>query len=194
MNGSTIKQKLSQLGTTQAELAQLLDVSPQTVSGILSATDVRTGTIERICEALNLPISFFFGEMDENATNHLEKLKAEHVEKIWKTHHIEYKVRLLLREQQKKLISLCEYAGMTDPGIRKVFDRDTCNINTLTKIAEFFAVPVTYFLPEGSQTKEEAEKDRELEYLRGQVEAYKTALSLLSKGNDLNEPLMTVVK
>ncbi len=194
MKGSTIRQKLSQLGTTQAELAQLLDISPQAVSGILSSSNVRTGTIERICEALNLPISFFFGEMDENATNHLEKLKAEHVEKIWKTHHIEHKVRLLLREQQKKLFSLCEYVGMTDPGMRKVFERDTCNNTTLTKIAEFFAVPVTYFLPENGRTHDESEKDRKIEYLRGQVEAYKTALSLLSSGKDLNEPLVTVVK
>ncbi len=194
MRGETIRQRLSQVGTTQTELAQLLNVSPQAVSGILSAADVRTSIVERICEVLNLPISFFYGEPDEDAINSLERLKAEHAERIWKTHHIEHKVRLLLREQQKKLGSLCEYVGMTDPGLRKVFERDTCNITTLSKIAEFFAVPVTYFLPEDIQAKEESEKDREIEYLRGQVEAYKTALSLLSKVNDAGEPIMNIVK
>ncbi len=194
MKGSIIREKLSQVGTTQKELARLLDVTPQAVSAILSTSDVRTGTIERICNVLHLPISFLYGETNEYAVDKIGHLKAKRVEKIWQTNHIGDKVRLLLREQQKKLVSLCEYVGMTDPGLRKVFDRDTCNIDTLTKIAKFFSVPITYFLPEDSQVnKEEIEKDREIEYLRGQVDAYKTSLLLLA-GEWGVEPTMAVVK
>ncbi len=130
----------------------------------------------------------------EDAATDFEQLKAKKMEKIWQTHRIEYKVRLLLREQQKRLVSLCEYVGMTDPGMRKVFERDTCNITTLTKIAEFFAVPVVYFLPEDTHAKEETEKDREIEYLRGQVKAYETAFALLSKGHYVSNPLATMMK
>ncbi len=191
MKGETIRQRLSELGTSQKELARLLDVTPQAVSAILSASDVRTGTIERICDVLHLRVSFLYGETDEYVSDRIGQLKAKRVEKIWQTNHIGDKVRLLLREQKKKLVSLCEYVGMTDPGLRKVFERDTCNITTLTRIAKFFSVPITYFLPEDSQVnKEEIEKDREIENLRGQVKAYETALSLLSRGKDLNEPFM----
>ncbi len=181
MTGETIRQRLSIIGTTQAELARLLEVTPQAITGILAAFDLRTSTIERISEALNLPITFFYGEEETDALNNLEQLKAKKVEKIWQTQNIEEKVRLLLREQKKKFASLCEYVGMTDPGMRKVFARDTCHINTLTKLAEYFSVPVSYFLPEGQPLKEEREKDRELEYLRGQVKAYENAFALLTK-------------
>ncbi len=113
-------------------------------------------------------------------------------QKIWETNNIEEKVRSLLRNQHKCLAGLCEYIGMTDPGIRKVFARDTCNINTLKKIAEYFSVPVAYFLPEDPQVKAESEKDRELEYLRGKVAAYETALRLLAGERGIEPPLAVV--
>ncbi len=189
MNGATIRQRLSQVGTTQTELARLLEVTPQAVSSILSAIDVRTGTVERISEALHLPVSFFYDEPEEEVTHNLEqeKTKGERMKKIWKTNRIGEKVRALLHEQHKKLIELCEYVGMTDPGMRKVFDRDSCNISALQKMAEYFHVPVSYFLPENHPYNTESEKDREIEYLRGQVKAYETALALLSKGKENNE-------
>ncbi|MCD8208193.1 MAG: helix-turn-helix domain-containing protein, partial [Bacteroidales bacterium] len=64
MKGTTIKKRLSETGTKQTELARLLGITPQAVAGIFAASDVRTGTVERICNALNLPLSFFYG--DEN--------------------------------------------------------------------------------------------------------------------------------
>ncbi len=114
-------------------------------------------------------------------------------QKIWETNNIEEKVRSLLREQHKRLAGLCSFVGITDPGLRKVFVRDTCNINTLKKIAEFFSVPVSYFLPEDPQVKAETEKDRELEYLRGKVSAYETALRLLAGERGI-EPPLTIVR
>ncbi len=114
------------------------------------------------------------------------------VQKIWETNNIEEKVRSLLREQHKRLVGLCDYIGMTDPGIRKVFRRDTCNIDTLKKIAEFFSVPVAYFLPEDPQVKAESEKDHELEYLRGKVAAYETAFRLLAGERGIEPPLAVV--
>ncbi len=106
MQGKKIRQKLAQMGMPQKELARLLDVSPQAVASILCAKDVRTSTVERICQALDLPITFFYEEGGEK--------------------------------------------------------------------------------PEDHQVKTETEMERELEYLRGQVKAYETALRLLAgeRGGD----------
>ncbi len=197
MEGATIRYKLSKLGTTQVELARLLDVTPQVVSNILSAIDVRTGTVERICEVLHLPVSFFYDESEEEGTRNLEPEIPEgeyRIKKIWKTDRIGEKVRTLLSEQNKRLIGLCEYVGITDPGIRKVFDRDSCNISVLQKMAEYFHVPVSYFLPENHPYSVEWKKDCEIEYLRGQVKAYETALALLSKGKENDESCLTEEK
>ncbi len=169
----------------------MLDVSPQAVASILRGKDVRTGTLERICQVLNLPITFFYDEDGDTKPNSsapvgLNNQNVYAGQKIWKTSDIEEKVRSLLREQDKSLARLCAYIGMTTTGLHKVFVRDTCNINTLTKIAEYFSVPVAYFLPEGSKLKTEGEMERELENLRGQVKAYETAFRLLAGENPVS--------
>ncbi len=44
------------------------------------------------------------------------------------------KVRVLLKKQNKKLIGLCDYIGITDAGLRKIFKRDNCSVSVLLKI------------------------------------------------------------
>ncbi len=58
---------------SQTELARLLGITPQAVSGILSAADVRTGTVERICEVLSLPVTFFYDNVPVRADGTAEK-------------------------------------------------------------------------------------------------------------------------
>ncbi len=198
MKGSKIRQKLYQARVSQKELARLLDVSPQAVTSILHGKDVRTSTVERICQVLDLPITFFYDEEGDIKPNSFVQVGQNNQnvyagQKIWKTSDIEEKVRGLLREQDKSLARLCAYIGMTTTGLHKVFVRDTCNINILTKIAEFFSVPIAYFLPEGSKVKTEEEMERELENLRGQVKAYENAFRLLAGERDI-EPTMAVMK
>ena len=43
-----------------------MGVTPQTISAILTAKDVRTSTIERIASVTNMPISYFFKEEREH--------------------------------------------------------------------------------------------------------------------------------
>ncbi len=176
---------------TQTELARLLKVSPQTVNRALHTENIQTGTLERICEVLHLPITFFY-EGSQQEPNEPESLAASNpnatesqpvrnapntdTAKIRATNRTGEKVRALLNLQQRKMRDLCQYVGMTGPGLRLAFDRDTCNISVLLKTAEFFNVPVTHFLPEDPHTKEENKKDREIEYLKGQVKAYETTL------------------
>lgn len=66
MEGRLLKRKLLELNKTQKELSELLGITAQSVNAILSAKDVRSGTIERIAQVLNVPVSFFFGENTGN--------------------------------------------------------------------------------------------------------------------------------
>ncbi len=192
MKGTTIRQRLAQVGMTQAELARLLKVSPQTVNRMLHTENIQTGTLERICEVMQLPVTFFY---DENAvptptiTINNGVANTGSVAKFWETSHIGDKVRSLLCSQHKRMGVLCRYVGMTDAGLRRAFERDSCKINVLQKMAEFFNVPVSYFLPEDKRAQEESEKDREIQYLKGQLKAYETTLaSLLSNIKGAESP------
>ncbi len=191
MKGETIKEKLSQLGRTQRELAGLLGVTPQAVYEIMSSSDVRSGTIERISQVLGVPISFFFDE--ENASIDATEDSFMLGGKIRPTNNIGKKVRVLLKEQHKTIIDLSRHVGMTDAGIRKMFERDTCNISTLIKIADYLGVPVNHFLPENSTISRESLKDKEIEFLKGQIKAYENALSAFSHfSNEAKLPKLSV--
>ena len=62
MEGRFLKKKLLEINKSQKELAELLGVTAQSVSAILSAKDVRSGTIEKIAEVLGVSVSFLYGE------------------------------------------------------------------------------------------------------------------------------------
>ncbi len=185
MKGSTIRQRLAQVGMAQVELARLLKVSPQTVNKILHSSNVQTGTLEHICDVLHLPVTYFYNENSEatpTVTVDEEEVDIDKVPKFWQTSRIGDKVRSLLRSQHKKMGSLCKYIGMTAPGLHRAFERDSCKITVLLKMAEFFNVPVNYFLPEDKRAQEESEKDREIQYLKGQLKAYETTLASMLSG------------
>ena len=62
MTGKNLKELIDALGISQRKLAEQMGVTPQTISAILTAKDVRTSTIERIASVTNMPISYFFKE------------------------------------------------------------------------------------------------------------------------------------
>lgn len=62
MEGKALKNKIAEINVTQLELAGRLGVTPQSLSSILHAKDVRSGTIEKIAQVLGVSVSFFYGE------------------------------------------------------------------------------------------------------------------------------------
>lgn len=62
MEGKILKKKLLEINKSQKELAGLLGITAQSVNAILSAKDVRSGTIEKIAQVLGVSVSFFYGE------------------------------------------------------------------------------------------------------------------------------------
>lgn len=69
MKGSELKSRLEELGFTKAFIADKLHVPPQNVHIWLRAEDVKTGTIEKLSEVLEIPISVFYGEAYNKVTN-----------------------------------------------------------------------------------------------------------------------------
>ena len=66
MTGKNLKELIDALGISQRKLAEQMGVTPQTISAILTAKDVRTSTIERIASVTHMPISYFFKEEREH--------------------------------------------------------------------------------------------------------------------------------
>lgn len=60
MTGQELKLKLIEAGKSQKDIAELLGVTAQSLSSVLSAKDVRSGTLERIAEAIGVKMSFFY--------------------------------------------------------------------------------------------------------------------------------------
>lgn len=66
MTGQELKARIMEVGKSQKDIADYLGVTAQSLSSVLSAKDVRSGTIEKIAQVLNVPISFLYGEKDKD--------------------------------------------------------------------------------------------------------------------------------
>lgn len=71
MNGDAVKKILRERKVKLNTIASSLGESPQNVSSMLNASDVKSGVIERISTVTGIPISEFFGEQASiSATMH----------------------------------------------------------------------------------------------------------------------------
>lgn len=70
MTGSELKDILTSLDESLANVARRLDVTPQNLDSTLKTKDVKTGLIERLAKLYNKPVSFFFDE--QNSSIHTE--------------------------------------------------------------------------------------------------------------------------
>ena len=62
MKGEELKLKLKRAGVSIAEVASLIGMSRQSLSQALSVKDVKTGLIEDLSKALNIPLGYFYGD------------------------------------------------------------------------------------------------------------------------------------
>lgn len=68
MNGDAVKKILRERKVKLNTIASSLGESPQNVSSMLNASDVKSGVIERISAVTGIPISEFFGEQASIST------------------------------------------------------------------------------------------------------------------------------
>lgn len=58
------------------------------------------------------------------------------------------KIQGLLTQQRQTVKELAKHIGMSDTAIRNIYTRDSCELATLRKIADFFSVSVSDLLEE----------------------------------------------
>ena len=61
MEGSYLKHKIRETGVTLKEVSDLLGI---TLNSIFNAKDVRSGTIEKVAHVLQVPVSYFYDELN----------------------------------------------------------------------------------------------------------------------------------
>ena len=69
MTGMDLKKKLEELGCSKVFIANKMGTIPQNVNTWFQAGDVKTGTIEKLSEVLDIPISVFYGEAFSKVSN-----------------------------------------------------------------------------------------------------------------------------
>lgn len=65
MSGERLKEILAKYKVSQSEIAKQLGMSHQSLNQMLSASDIKTGLVERIAKVLNVSISSLYGEDKE---------------------------------------------------------------------------------------------------------------------------------
>lgn len=70
MKGKDIKEVLQKHGIAQTEIARSLGLAPNNLNNMLAKDDVRTGLLEDIASASNIPISVFYGDSYTVTGNH----------------------------------------------------------------------------------------------------------------------------
>lgn len=64
MTGKRLKQILLSTGENLTTISKKLEISTQALNSLFRAADVRTGTIEKMCEKLGLSAADFFADGD----------------------------------------------------------------------------------------------------------------------------------
>ncbi len=64
MEGSYLKHKIRETGVTLKEVSDLLGITSQALNSIFNAKDVRSGTIEKVAHVLQVPVSYFYDELN----------------------------------------------------------------------------------------------------------------------------------
>lgn len=76
MKGTTLKGRLEASGYTKTFISEKLGIKPQTLNTYFLADDVKTGTLEKLSEALDIPISYFYGESFGFGNTHTQTISG----------------------------------------------------------------------------------------------------------------------
>jgi transcriptional regulator with XRE-family HTH domain len=89
---------------------------------------------------------------------------------------LEKKIKELSKKNSLSIRQLCLKIEMTESGLSKAFDNNTLKIETLQKIADVFAVPISYFFVDETNSNEA------FELLKKENELLKNSLNAVTEG------------
>ena len=67
MDGQTLKRKVEASGLQMKVVAERMGITPQSLCSIFNTKDIKVTTIERMADALGIPVVSFFGEKPSNS-------------------------------------------------------------------------------------------------------------------------------
>lgn len=70
MSGEEFKNRLSKTGLSFADIARKIGTTSQALNQVFNSTDVKSSYVEKIAEALDIPIVEFYGCECVTATDH----------------------------------------------------------------------------------------------------------------------------
>lgn len=81
MTGKELKTKVLTTGHTITEISSMLGMSPQALNTIFNVADVKTGTVEKMCAALKVDITFFYpvAPTYEQTSNNTKEVHARNI-------------------------------------------------------------------------------------------------------------------
>lgn len=111
MTGKELKIKLASVGVTASSIAEKLGISPQAINSTFNASDVKSGTLERIAVALGVDMSFFYPmKQTTETTTNIERTKARNINtgdgSITDTGSVDDGILKKLLEQNNQLIEI----------------------------------------------------------------------------------------
>lgn len=62
MTGSELKERLLDTRLSLSEISRRMGIKPQDLNALFNVQDTKTGTLERLSKALELPIAYFYGD------------------------------------------------------------------------------------------------------------------------------------
>lgn len=62
MTGAELKERLQATHIPMSEIARRIQVSPQNLNSLFNSEDVKSGVLERLSKALDVPITYFYGD------------------------------------------------------------------------------------------------------------------------------------
>lgn len=62
MKGIDLKEKLNAQHISLAEIARRMGISPQSLNSIFNSDDVKSGTLEKLSQVLEVPLAYFYGD------------------------------------------------------------------------------------------------------------------------------------
>ena len=63
MKGADLKERLKTSHLSMAEIANRIGVSPQSLNSVFNSEDVKSGVLEKLAKALDVPLAFFYGDV-----------------------------------------------------------------------------------------------------------------------------------
>lgn len=81
MKGATLKEQLKNTSYSLSEIAGKLGISPQSLNSVFNSEDVKSGVLEKLSIALDVPLAFFYGDSynvtgNNNATGNNNTVNA----------------------------------------------------------------------------------------------------------------------